>query len=74
MNATATHVKMVEHVLAWLMDTPVPVGLVTVGMTVKTVKTIIITARGRSLGQGNVFTGVCLSTGGLASQHAPQVT
>ena len=37
MNATATHVKMVEHVLAWLMDTPVPVGLVTVGMTVKTV-------------------------------------
>ena len=28
-------------------------------------KLIIITARKRSLGQGNVFTGVCLSTGGV---------
>ena len=26
-------------------------------------KSVIITARKRSLGQGNVFTGVCLSTG-----------
>ena len=34
----------------------------------------LITARKRSLGQGNVFTGVCLSTGGLASQHASLVT
>ena len=38
---------------------------------------IIITARKRSLGQGDVFTGVCLSTageGGLASHYASQVT
>ena len=27
-----------------------------------------------SLGQGNVFAGVCLSTGGLTSQHVSQVT
>ena len=36
----------------------------------------IFTARKRSFGQGNKFTGVCLSTrgGGWVSQHALQVT
>ena len=34
----------------------------------------IITVRKRCLGQDNVFTGVCLFTGRLASQHASQVT
>ena len=33
----------------------------------------VFTARKRSLGQGNMFTGVCLSTGGVLSQHALQV-
>ena len=33
----------------------------------------ILTGSKRSLGQGNVFTGVCLSTGVLASQYASQV-
>ena len=32
----------------------------------------IFTARKRSLGQGNMFTGVCLSTGEVLSQHALQ--
>ena len=35
---------------------------------------IIFTARKLSLGQGNVFAGVCLSTGGLTSEHVSQVT
>ena len=30
---------------------------------------LVFTARKRSLGQGNMFTGVCLSTGGLV--HCP---
>ena len=34
----------------------------------------LVTARKQSLGQGNVFTGVYLSMGALASQHASQVT
>ena len=35
-------------------------------------KCYIITARKRSLGQGNMFTGVCLSTGGVHDQvHSP---
>ena len=28
-------------------------------------KELLVTARKRSLGQGNMFTGVCLSTGGV---------
>ena len=33
----------------------------------------VVTARKRSLGQGNMFTGVCLSTEGVLCQHALQV-
>ena len=33
---------------------------------------VVFTARKRSLGQGNMFTGVCLSTGGVLSQYALQ--
>ena len=33
------------------------------------IQMIIITARKRSLGQGNVFTGVCLFTGGRICLH-----
>ena len=45
-------------------------------MLVRELSDLIITAHKRSLGQSNVFTDVCLSTGGegLVSQHASPVT